>query len=178
MDSNTLIIIGVGVAFIFLLLANLAKKKPVKSSKQESEEPQEIKEDVFPYVLNDSVFSNKESKFYKSLKPIIEKLDLTAFTKMRIADLVSIPKDNPQYMKWFNYIKSKHIDFIICRENKPVLLIEVDDSTHDRDSRKKRDELVDKIFNQLNFPILHIRLWNDDELESQIKKKLGLLLPQ
>jgi hypothetical protein len=128
----------------------------------------------YPYRLNDSVLTEKETAFYYSLTPILFKLRLNVFAKMRIADIVHIPSNHPQYMKWFNKIKSKHIDFIICKETRPVLLIEVDDYTHDRLSRKKRDEFVDKIFHTLNLPILHIRTWTEEALEHQIKETLGI----
>lgn len=126
----------------------------------------------FPYILVDSVFTHKESLFCSSLVPIANKLGLNMLVKMRIADLIYVPRNHPEYMRWFNYIRSKHIDFIICDGAKPVLLIEVDDSTHDRPSRQKRDDFVDKIFNQLNLPIIHIRTWSDEGLEQIITEAL------
>ena len=125
-------------------------------------------EETFPYRLVDSVLTYKECVFYQSLLPITTKLGLTVFAKMRIADLVTVPKDNKDYMKWFNYIRSKHIDFIVCQGFKPVLLIEVDDRTHNWANRIKRDEFVDKIFVQLKLPIFHLRSWDNEELEKQI----------
>ncbi|MDR2531365.1 MAG: hypothetical protein LBC82_00775 [Oscillospiraceae bacterium] len=39
--------------------------------------------------------------------------------------------------------------------------------------QKKRDIFVKNIFNQLDLPILHIRRWQSNELEAQIKETLG-----
>ncbi|MDR2531364.1 MAG: DUF2726 domain-containing protein [Oscillospiraceae bacterium] len=75
--------------------------------------------------------------FYHALFPIAYALGLTIFTKMRIADLVYIPKNHPEFIRWFNYIRSKHVDFILCNaELKPVLIIEIDDNTHNCENRK------------------------------------------
>ena len=39
----------------------------------------------------------------------------------------------------------------------PVLGVELDDSSHDRESRKKRDQFVDDVFKKTGLPILHIK---------------------
>lgn len=174
------VIIGIGFIMLFAFLSKKNRKNfNDENNKKIYIEPVETKSDEelietentekFPYILTNCVFSNKESKFYNSLKRITDKHNLVVFTKMRIADIVYLPRNHPEFIRWFNYIKAKHIDFIVCNSVlKPVLLIEVDDSTHDRENRIKRDEFVDKIFNQLNLPIFHIRLWEDEALEKQI----------
>lgn len=153
-------------------------KTPIENSNEQIECDTEIKDtdipeakkEVFPYKLTNTIFSKKETYFHNSLKPIAEKLSLNIMSKMRLADIVYIPKSTPNYIRWFNYIKAKHIDFILCdKDYKIVLLIEVDDYTHDYDNRKKRDEFVDEIFRQLDLPILHIRTWKDQELFEEIK---------
>jgi len=185
------IIIVIGLVFIFspiiviLLISREAAKnkyrrlnppnvhanepKPYTSPQQ----PQ-VQQEIFPYVLSNSILTYKESMFFQTLIPITAKFGLNVFTKMRVADLVYVPKHHPEYMKWFNYIRSKHIDFIICRELRPVLLIEVDDGTHDRISNKKRDDFKDKVFHQLGLPLLRVRRWQSDELEMQIANILGI----
>ena len=39
----------------------------------------------------------------------------------------------------------------------PVLGIELDDSSHERQSRKDRDQFVDDVFNKAGLKILHIK---------------------
>lgn len=186
---------------LFVGIANSNKKKKqqqqiIEEQKQELEQKEAIIEShdtesneaeleqkiisqaqIFPYRLTNTVFSNKEYKFYLSLKPIADKYGYIIFTKMRIADLVYMPKDTPEYTRWFNYIKAKHIDFILCDNLlKPRLVIEVDDNSHNKESRKRRDEFVDKVFSHVNLPILHIRLWSDEELEKSIVNLLKINL--
>lgn len=107
---------------------------PALRSDEANEEPKS--EGEFPYLLTQSIFSPKEKLFYQALKPIADELGLLVFTKMRIADLLYIPKNTKDYIKWFNYIKAKHIDFILVNAEMQVkLLIEVDDKSHNGQKR-------------------------------------------
>lgn len=187
------IFVGVLVIVCFILVAKYGStKKEIKKIEENKEneiknleviEEKDEEEFIntqesnnkFPYVLSDSVMSNKELKFFNALEPIARESNLKIIAKMRLADIVKVPKNTYDYIRWFNYIKAKHVDFILCdSEMKVKLVIEVDDYTHQYDNRKKRDEFVDKIFNQLNIPILHIYKWTDDELKQQIEEKLGI----
>lgn len=185
MDTTTIAIIAVAVVFVISIIWNsMQKSKKSKNTvitKQEepSENPDLKDNEKFPYVLNSALLTNKEAKFYKSLKPIADKLNLSIFSKIRIADIVSAPKDTQNYIKWFNYIKSKHVDFVLFDDKfKPLLVIEVDDLTHDTAKGIKRDEFVDKVFNQVGLKILHIRLWKDEELTKQVVQALGIAEPE
>lgn len=130
----------------------------------------------FPYYCNNSLLTNKEKSFYKTLKPIADKYGLTVFTKIRIADIVSIPRNTE--IKWFNYIKAKHIDFVLCdNETKPLILIEVDDRTHDRADRQERDEFVNQIFRQTQTPLLHYRTWTVEEIDRNINHVMYRISP-
>lgn len=187
------IFVGVLVIVCFILVAKYGStKKEIKKIEENKEneiknleviEEKDEEEFIntqesnnkFPYVLSDSVMSNKELKFFNALEPIARESNLKIIAKMRLADIVKVPKNTYDYIRWFNYIKAKHVDFILCdSEMKVKLVIEVDDYTHQYDNRKKRDEFVDKIFIQLDIPILHIYKWTDEELKQQIEEKLGI----
>lgn len=81
---------------------------------------------------------------------------------------------NSDFYHYQNKIQSKHVDFLICdKENiKPVLAIELDDSSHLKIDRILRDTLVDKIFESAKLPILHIKTsanYDKEKLLSQIR---------
>ncbi len=183
------------IVFAIIILIYLIIKKPSQGNSSKSntnkaefnqltenvitEKPteiiEEIKKDSLPYYKVNSVFNNKEGKFYASLKRIADEFDLTIFSKMRIADLVQVPKDTPHYIRWFNYIKAKHVDFILVdKAFKPVLIIEVDDASHNQQKRIERDDFVDKVFGHVGLKIMHLRLWKDDELRIQIMNAVGI----
>jgi len=57
-----------------------------------------------------------------------------------------------------NRVMSKHVDFVLCdlQAVTPVLVIELDDSSHGRDDRRARDEFVDGVLSAAGLPILHV----------------------
>jgi very-short-patch-repair endonuclease len=107
--------------------------------------------------------SEAEKKFYFVLAEILGK-DYLIFSKVRMADLLYLPKmSNSDFYHYQNKIQAKHVDFLICdKENiKPLLAIELDDSSHLKMDRILRDKLVDKIFESAKLPILHIKFSNN-----------------
>ncbi len=178
------------VVIVFYIIIFKKYKQMEKEEQELKKQNEELKEKVvdeeelieaeenrekFPYILADSLLSSKEHKFYNSLKPITDKLGYTVLCKMRLADIIKVPKDTYESLRWFNYIKAKHIDFVICNNKFELMaLIEVDDYTHNFDNRKKRDDFVNKIFQQLNIKLLHYKTWTSEQIEADlgIKKEI------
>lgn len=100
-----------------------------------------------PYELNETILTERERSFYHILKPIADKLELQICPKVRVADIVSIKKGTKDWQKWFNKIRSKHVDFLLCDyDMNIVLIIELDDSSHETECAKKNDALKNAIF--------------------------------
>ena len=60
---------------------------------------------------------------------------------------------------------------------KPVLAIELDDTSHQRKPRQTRDELVDQAFAAAGLPILHVKCrqaYAPEELRQQIRHELKM----
>jgi len=117
-----------------------------------------IKNTSFPYIKKEYLLSEAEKKFYFVLVKILGN-DYLIFPKVRMADLFYMPKmSNSRFYHYFNKIQSKHVDFLICdKENiRPLLAIELDDSSHYKMDRILRDKLVDKIFEGAKLPIYHV----------------------
>lgn len=176
-----LIVLGLGIMCKFAFQDD-GKTKKNKKIEEQSEDVPEVptgEKITYPYKLTQRVFSPKEGYFYRDVRPIADKLGLIVFTKMRLADLLDLPKNTPDFTKWFNRIKAKHIDFIfVDREYHIKLLIEVDDPTHNRPDRKARDEMVDEIFRQQGLEVLHLRVWGRqygaEDLETIITNALNV----
>lgn len=160
--------------FMFMYWGVLALKKAMLSIGTSNEPEDGPKtEEQMPYKAA-KLLTQKEYAFFKALQPIAQKHNLLICPKVRLADLVEIPKSTPNYMRWFGYIKSKHVDFVICDINLNIkLIVEVDDSTHDKPDRQKRDEFVDRIFQTVNVKIIHLRQWGT-ELEDIIRNALEI----
>lgn len=117
-----------------------------------------IRKENFPYRKK-YLLTKNELEFYKCLKIIADELNLCVLSKIRLADLIEIygHKNNSEYFKYFGKIKAKHIDFALAKKEnlEIILLIELDDFSHNRQDRKLRDEFIDKICKQCNYKILH-----------------------
>ena len=108
------------------------------------------------------VLTEREKNFYETIRLIAEKYSLNVLQKMRLADIVNvsdeIPKQSRLWWSKFGQISQKHIDFALQDKTdlEIKLLIEIDDYTHQRIDRIKRDEFVDSVCEQANIPILHL----------------------
>ena len=110
-----------------------------------------------PYGKRDHFLSAAEISFYHVLKGVLGD-DIELLCKVRLGDLfyVQRPHENKGAR---NRIDRKHIDFVLCEAKtmNPILGIELDDSSHERQSRKERDKFVDDVFNKAGLKILHIK---------------------
>ena len=168
-----------GLMMIYKTMFKDQKKTESDNKNEEIEETTSKEKVIYPYKLNNPIFSPKEGYFYRDVRPIADKLGLLVFTKMRLADLLYIPEGTADFQKWFNRIKAKHIDFIfVDREMKIKLLVEIDDPTHNRADRKARDEEVDEMFRQQGLEVLHLRAWGKqygaEDLETIITNALNV----
>ena len=127
------------------------------------------------YLKNDSLLTSSEKKFYFILSDILQD-NFFIFSKVRIADIVHVPEWYKAYywaVYWWNRIKSKHVDFLVCDKLsfEPLLVIEVDDPSHLQPDRKKRDGLVNFVFRKAHLQILHL---TDKSLEDRETLKASI----
>lgn len=191
MNSTNLIIIkGLVVLWVILIIAaaliidaqNKKKKaqelqlKLLMKKSNDSASPS-IDEDIekLPYRRK-FLLTKNEYWFYKSLKEIADKYGFAVLAKIRFADLVEVSAeaDKKEYMKYFGKIKSKHIDFILCKKDNlyPELLIELNDSSHNKEDRIKRDDFIKKIAERVGYKMVFIN--GTQNLEETIIKALEI----
>ena len=119
------------------------------------------------------LLTKNEWGFYKALKPIADELGYTVLAKIRVADIVEpIPnKNQSEWHKYFNKISRKHIDFALAKpENLQImLLIELDDSSHDIE-QKKRDEFIEALYKHTGYNFIRVR--GSGELKMKIENAL------
>lgn len=110
----------------------------------------------FPYKRK-YLLTKNEYYFYKKLIPIANKYNLQILTKIRLADLVETQKylSYTESNIYFNKIRSKHVDFALVDNMNIVLIIELDDSSHQYQSRIERDIFVDDVLRTCGYCIIH-----------------------
>lgn len=106
------------------------------------------------FVFKINPMTETEKKFIGYLKPITDKNDLIIITQV---PLQAIFKTNNQSN--FNKIKAKTIDFAIVDNNYNYKgFIELDDYTHNREDRIKRDNFVNELFTSNNLKLKRIKV--------------------
>lgn len=104
-----------------------------------------------------------ELKFYKVLMEIAKELNLIVFAQVSLYAILETRKipDKKMQKYYFDKIKAKSIDFVLVDpENCRIkLCIELDDSTHNRTDRIKRDEFIEKLFKDLEINLYRIPVY-------------------
>lgn len=119
-------------------------------------EPKSKTSSNLPYKRKDYLLTIAEKNFYRVLVQVADKNNVLLFAKIRMEDLLWIPRGTENRFGERNRIKSRHIDFVLCdKENiRPLIAIELDDSSHSREDRIERDDFVDQVFRKAELPIL------------------------
>ena len=168
------VFIGVFV-FIGLFVGNkeyLSNNNPAIFPEKRQTPAHRINNDT-PYKLIPHFLTVYETTFFRVLFPIACENNLYVFAKPRVADFVSVTRE--RYVKgskwhtYFNVIAMKHIDFLLCDNDlKPIIGFEVDDSSHLRSDRIKRDEFLDKLYSAVGLKVVRVYELNDTDKIKQI----------
>jgi len=132
--------------------------------------------DIYPYRLRYNFMSKAEKSFYRVLRYVVADRALI-FTKVGLWDIffVARPREN---FKAKAQIDRKHVDFLLCDPEtiRPIVAIELDDSSHQRSDRIERDGFVDAVFKAAELPLLRIPAqyaYNTRDLAAELSLYLG-----
>lgn len=121
------------------------------------------------------ILTPREKEFYPHLKSVADKLGYSVSMKTRLGDLVSgaDTEYSSQGMKERNKVWKKHVDFALFdpEAQEVKLLVELDDTTHEMQSRINRDYFVDRVLKGTSYKILHV--YDTDNLEEKILEELN-----
>lgn len=99
------------------------------------------------YEVREELFSAAERSFFGVLEQAVEG-QYRILGKVRLGDLIQPAKgySRSQCTGAWNRINQKHVDFVLCQPEtlKPVVAVELDDSSHQRKDRSERDDFVDQ----------------------------------
>jgi hypothetical protein len=131
---------------------------------------------TLPFHVRDDFLSPAEASFFQILRTIAGE-NYLVFPKVSLKDLffVARPDQNRHY---YNQINQKHVDFVLCDPStlKPVMAVELDDSSHQRPDRVERDEFVNRVFQDAGLPLLHYPAkssYNTQEINASIQRMLN-----
>lgn len=113
--------------------------------------------DRLPYRSRETLLSRGEAAFFEPLQRALNG-EFLIMSKVRLADLVSCSAT-----EWRGghggAISQKHVDFVLCdpKTTRFILAIELDDRTHEREDRKRRDLFMDEVLSTVRIPLLRVR---------------------
>lgn len=125
----------------------------------------------FPYKAK-YLLTKTEYGFFKQLQIICDAKNLLICPKVRLEDFIQVT-DKQNFMKYRGYIKSRHIDFIICDKNLHILFgLELDDKTQNSNKSKKTDNFKNELFKTIQITLERVNAESiyKDEITSILKK--------
>lgn len=134
---------------------------------------------AYPYERIEKLFSPAERSFLGVLEENFGR-DYAILGKLRLADIIRVRKglSNSARTSALNRITSKHVDFALCdlATREVIGVIELDDASHQKASRQRRDEFVDKALETAGVPVVHItarKSYTPSEVREQVSALFG-----
>ncbi len=109
----------------------------------------------YPYERK-MLLTPTEYRFYKILKERCDKARLLICPKVRMEDFLYVT-DRRNMNKYRGYIKSRHIDFILCDRDLHMLAgLELDDLSHSAPAAVRVDLFKNNVFKKIGVPLYRI----------------------
>lgn len=109
-----------------------------------------------PYRIKDGLMTKAEKNFFDVLEKTVNNRYYIV-PQVNLASLVFV-SGTKYYKTFLNKIDRKTVDFVLYnRQFTPVVVIELDDSSHDEISRRRRDDFVDRVMSRVGLKIVHIK---------------------
>lgn len=164
------IIFGIVIVLAIIVAAGSAFSGGGANSRKKREKPK------YRYQKQKFFMSKTEHECYKALTKALG-ADFYIFAQVHLSTIVDHKVKGQSWKGAFSHINQKSVDFVVCNKEyiSPVLAVELDDSTHGRPDRQKRDVEVERILEDANVPLLRIEnngRFDPVELGRNIKIKL------
>jgi len=166
---NKILILGVVAAIIGLAFEFLSKKSPQEKIKS-----------LYNYKRKDFFMSRPEHEFFDILVEIVGS-QYYVFPQVHLDDILDYKVKGQNWKGAFRHIDQKSVDFVICDKAyiKPLLAIELDDRSHEREDRKARDGEVERILSGSDLPLLRFGNnghFDKEYIKNDLAKKINLSL--
>lgn len=161
--------------FAFIVVLAIIKSALFKNTKIEKKSKSPI---IYNYGRKDYIMTKAEHDFFLRLNLTFQE-QYHIFPQVHLSSLLDERKIKGQNWKAaFKHINGKSVDFVVCDKQyaKPLVAIELDDWSHNAESRQKRDEEVERIFMAAEIPLVRfsdIRSLDNTDIETKIKKAIS-----
>ena len=120
--------------------------------------------------------SPAERKFFDILVNLVgDKYQI--FAQTRMAEVLFVANEPVDRIRYDNHLRCRHLDFLLCdvKEKRPLLAIELDDSSHKNYYRKENDEFKNTACESAGLPLLRFKVkqnYSKQEILDSIQEKL------
>lgn len=139
-------------------------------------EKEEKKKSLYKYKRKDFLISRPEHEFFNILVEILGN-KYNIFTQVHLPTILDHKVVGQNWKGAFSHINGKSVDFVICDKAyiKPLLVIELDDKSHEREDRIDRDGVVEQMLKDAGMPLLRFGnngSFNKEEVSHLVLEKL------
>lgn len=169
---------------ILVVIAILVFIIDIKTKQKNNEEIEEKEVDTSaettkecPYYKAMLLTKNEWYFYINTLKPLEEKYNIKVLPKVRMEDVVGVKKtvDKKERASARGKVKSRHFDFVITNPNlKILLIIELDDRSHETEKAIKNDEFKNSVLNQIGIPYIRITRNDSEKFEDMLCETLKI----
>lgn len=147
MQSYVIVGLGVCIAILVILLASASNKKR-----------KVFKNNTYHYVAKKLPMTKTEAEFFIKLESVVGER-YYVFPQVHLSSLLDHHIKDQEWYYAFRHINGKSVDYVLCSKStlKPTYVIELDDCTHDRSDRRKRDAEVERIFKDAGLPLVRFK---------------------
>lgn len=138
-----------------------------------------LDEQKAPYVLAEHLFSPAERAFLAVLEQSLGDR-YRVLGKVRVADVLGIASCQTRagWQKAFSQISARHFDFLLCRPDdlQPLCAIELNDISHSRGKRKRRDDFLQRACAAAGLPLVFFpaqRSYPPEDVRAAVQVALG-----
>ena len=124
-----------------------------------------------PYTKKPYLMTNAEREFFFVLQQAVgEKYYIVP--QVQLSNLVQVERAEKWKYEYTNRIHLKSVDFVLFDPKyfTPQIVIELDDSSHERANRHERDGFVDSVLTTAKIKIVHIKTAYNYDLSEIISK--------
>lgn len=160
-QSIILVVLLISLMFVIWLILELSKRRNA-------------------YERIPKLLTTAEQRFYKALSNVVKERAII-MSKVRIADLVKVKQSVKEKRFWFYFskISQKHVDFVLLHPEtfSTLCTIELDDASHWRPDRMKRDSFINQLMINTGIPLLRFRVrrtYDLAKIDAQISSYLSV----
>lgn len=119
--------------------------------KSKSKSPEDESKETWPFFPKPPMSRPEQILYFRLVKVLPEQIVLAQVQLSRILGV----KKGHSFKYWYNRINRMSADFVVCnKDSRIVAVIELDDSSHEREDRKIADAKKDKALSSAGIPII------------------------